>query len=61
MTNCFCLISAIKWCVICSHQNLPVAERNVKVFLYLMVFTKKQIAEDASIELKLKELLNLFS
>ena len=40
---------------ICSHQSLPQSERNVKVFLYLMTFTQKQLEDEASITLKLKD------
>ena len=39
---------------ICSHQDLPEHLRTVDVFLYLMKFSEKQIAE-ASIELKTKD------
>ena len=41
---------------ICSHQSLPQSERNVKVFIYLMTFTKKQLEDEASITLKLKDI-----
>ena len=37
---------------ICSHKSLPEADRTVEVFLYLMVFTKRQLDEEASIELR---------
>lgn len=37
---------------ICSHKNLPESDRTVEVFLYLMVFTKRQLDEEASIELR---------
>lgn len=37
---------------ICSHKNLPEADRTVEVFLYLMVFTRRQLDEEASIELR---------
>ena len=37
---------------ICSHQELPEADRNVKVFLYLMQFTKHQIDDLMSTEIK---------
>jgi hypothetical protein len=40
---------------ICSHQSLPKSERNVKVFLYLMTFTQKQLSDEASLTLKLKD------
>lgn len=40
---------------ICSHQSLPPDERNVKVFLYLMTFTQKQLKEESSLTLKLKD------
>ena len=37
---------------ICSHKNLPEEDRTVEVFMYLMVFTKRQLDEEASIELR---------
>ena len=40
---------------ICSHQDLPEELRTVEVFLYLMVFTKEQLKDEASIELLLKD------
>ena len=40
---------------ICSHQDLPEVERNVKVFMYLMTFTEEQRTGDASIELRRKD------
>ena len=40
---------------ICSHQDLPEEFRTVDVFLYLMVFSEKQLASDESIELRLKD------
>ena len=40
---------------ICSHQDLPEVERTVDVFLYLMTFSKEQLASDESIELRLKD------
>ena len=40
---------------ICSHQDLPEALRTIKVFIYLMTFTKKQLDDESSIELKLKD------
>ena len=40
---------------ICSHQNLPEAFRTINVFMYLMSFTKKQLDDESSIELKLKD------
>ena len=40
---------------ICSHQDLPPDLRNVKVFLYLMTFSKEQLASDNTIELRLKD------
>ena len=40
---------------ICSHQDLPEEFRTVDVFLYLMVFSEKQLASDKSIELRLKD------
>tara|TARA_Y100000389_G_scaffold60022_1_gene56119 strand:+ start:8112 stop:11681 length:3570 start_codon:yes stop_codon:yes gene_type:complete len=40
---------------ICSHSSLPVKLRTVDVFIYLMTFSKKQLADDATIELRLKD------
>ena len=40
---------------ICSHEELPSNEQTVDVFLYLMVFTKKQMEGDDAIELRLKD------
>lgn len=40
---------------ICSHKDLPPDLRNIKVFLYLMTFSKKQLTSDDSIELRLKD------
>ena len=40
---------------ICSHQDLPVDKRTVNVFLYLMTFSKEQLARDDAIELKLHD------
>jgi len=37
---------------ICSHHNLPENLRNVRVFLYIMKFSKEQIESDNSIELR---------
>jgi hypothetical protein len=44
---------------ICSHQALPEALRTVKVFLYLMQFSKQQLESDATIELRLKDVSKL--
>jgi len=41
---------------ICSHQSLPEALRTVKVYLYLMQFSKEQLESEATIELRLKDL-----
>ena len=41
---------------ICSHQDLPLSERNVKVFIYLMSFTQQQLDDEASVKLKLKDI-----
>lgn len=41
---------------ICSHQDLPEELRTVNVFIYLMKFTDKQLADDASMELKIKDI-----
>ena len=40
---------------LCSHQGLPEEERQVEVFLYLMVFSEKQLTSDESIELRVKD------
>lgn len=40
---------------ICSHQDLPEELRTVDVFLYLMSFSKEQLASDKSLELRLKD------
>jgi len=40
---------------ICSHQNLPKELQTVKVFLYLMEFTKEQVENDEAVELRLKD------
>ena len=40
---------------ICSHKDLPDHLRNVKVFMYLMTFSEKQLQSDESIELRLKD------
>ena len=40
---------------ICSHRDLPEALRTVSVFLYLMVFSKKQLESDKSIEMRLQD------
>ena len=42
---------------ICSHQDLPLSERNVKVFIYLMSFTQQQLDDEASVKLKLKDIV----
>ena len=40
---------------ICSHEDLPKAERKMDVFLYLMTFSAAQKKNDLSVELKLKD------
>ena len=40
---------------ICSHHNLPEAERKIEVFIYLMTFTAHQISELISGELRIKD------
>lgn len=40
---------------ICSHKNLPKKLQTVEVFLYLMEFTKEQLASEQSVELRLKD------
>lgn len=40
---------------ICSHKNLPEELQTVEVFMYLMTFTKEQLSDDRSIELKLAD------
>ena len=44
---------------ICSHQDLPEEERKVEVYIYLMQFTKHQLAELVSSELKIKDISKL--
>jgi hypothetical protein len=41
---------------ICSHYELPLDLQNVKVYLYLSVFSKDQIQSDKSLELRLNDL-----
>jgi hypothetical protein len=41
---------------ICSHKDLPLSEKNVKVFIYLMSFTQEQLEDEASVKLKLKDI-----
>ena len=41
---------------ICSHSQLPIEDRNVEVFLYIAVFTKKQITESFTIRSKDKSI-----
>ena len=45
---------------ICSHQGLPIELRTVQVFIYIMVFTQKQLDSDFAVELKLKDTSNTF-
>lgn len=40
---------------ICSHQDLPGELQNIKVFLYLMTLSEKQMKSDDSLELRLKD------
>ena len=40
---------------ICSHSDLPKELQNVRVFLYLMMFSKEQLESESSIELRLKD------
>ena len=46
---------------ICSHQDLPEELRTVDVFLYLMKFSREQLAEKVTIELKTKDVSKLDS
>jgi hypothetical protein len=39
---------------ICSHKDLPLELQTVEVFIYIMVFTEKQLNSDGAIELKIK-------
>ena len=41
---------------ICSHERLPKELRTIDVFLYLMTFSPRQIAEKCSVELKTNDL-----
>jgi hypothetical protein len=40
---------------ICSHKDLPKELQTVKVFVYLMEFTKEQIENDDAVELRIKD------
>lgn len=40
---------------ICSHQDLPKKLRNVKVFMYLMTFSQKQLDSEDAVELKIHD------
>jgi len=40
---------------ICSHQGLEEQYRTVEVFIYVMVFTEKQLESDSATEIKLKD------
>jgi hypothetical protein len=40
---------------ICSHEHLPVKLQTVTAFIYLMVFSDKQLTSDESIELRLND------
>ena len=40
---------------ICSHKDLPPELQTVKVFVYLMTFSKQQLESDGSIELRLND------
>ena len=40
---------------ICSHQNLPIELRTIKVFLYLMILSEAQKKSDDSIDLRNKD------
>jgi hypothetical protein len=40
---------------ICSHQDLPEEERNVKVFLYVITFSKEQKTDENNIELRIRD------
>jgi len=41
---------------ICSHQDLPVAMRNVKVFLYLTQMSEQQKTDEKNIEIRIRDL-----
>ena len=41
---------------ICSHQDLPVAMRNVKVFLYLTQMSDQQKTDEKNIEIRIRDL-----
>jgi hypothetical protein len=40
---------------ICSHEELPEAQRTVKVFIYLSVFSNAQKTDDKNIELRIRD------
>ena len=44
---------------ICSHKNLPIALQTVEVFVYLMIFSQKQLLSNDAIELKRHDLNKL--
>jgi hypothetical protein len=46
---------------ICSHHELPELDRTVKVFLYLMKFSEKQLTDTASVELRIKDVSKIDS
>ena len=41
---------------ICSHKDLPLKLQTVEVFVYLMIFSEKQLASDDAVELKRHDL-----
>ncbi len=41
---------------ICSHQNLPEKLRNIKVFMYLMIFKEEHLKSDYALQLREKDL-----
>ena len=41
---------------ICSHQDLPVAMRNVKVFLYLTQMSEQQKTDEKNIEIRIRDI-----
>jgi hypothetical protein len=40
---------------ICSHEDLPITEQNIKIFIYLTVFSDEQKTDENHIELRLRD------
>lgn len=46
---------------ICSHQDLPVDMRNVKVYLYVSIFSEQQKTDEKNIELRIRDVSRIDS